>query len=81
VFSVPLYAIMQDRAAKAQRARIIAANNVLNAASMVAGAGAIAGLAALGVRPASVLMAMGGLNLLAAALFYRPAFSAPPTTS
>ena len=81
VFSVPLYAIMQDRAAKAQRARMIAANNVLNAASMVAGAGVIAGLAALGVRPASVLMAMGGLNLLVAASFYRPATSAPPTTS
>ncbi len=81
VFSVPLYAIMQDRAAKAQRARMIAANNVLNAASMVAGAGVIAGSAALGVRPASVLMAMGGLNLLVGAWFYRPATSAPPTTS
>lgn len=81
VFSVPLYAIMQDRAAKAQRARMIAANNVLNAASMVAGAVAIAGLAALGVRPALVLMALGGLNLLVGAWFYRPAASAPPTTS
>ncbi len=81
VFSVPLYAIMQDRAAKAQRARMIAANNVLNAASMVAGAGVIAGLAALGIRPASVLMATGAVNLLVAAWFYRPAANAPPTTS
>ncbi len=79
VFSVPLYAILQERAEPAQRARMIAANNVLNAASMVAGAGVIAALAALGVRPASVLMAAGGLNLLIAALAFRPATGTAPT--
>jgi len=71
VFSVPLYAIIQERAEPAQRARMVAANNVLNAAFMVVGAGAIAGLAALGMRPASVLMAAAGLNLLVAAFMRR----------
>lgn len=46
-FIVPLYALVQFRSAKEQRARIIAANNILNALFMVAGALlAIAGLAA-----------------------------------
>ena len=81
VFSVPLYTILQERAEPAQRARMIAANNVLNAAFMVLGAGVIAGLAALGIRPASVLMAVGGLNLLVAGLLYGPASSITPETS
>ncbi len=42
VFSVPLYAIVQARAAPGERARMIAANNVLNAGFMVAGS-AVAG--------------------------------------
>jgi len=78
VFSVPLYAMLQDRAPPAQRARMIAANNVLNAAFMVVGAGVIAGLAALGIRPASVLMVAGGLNLLVAALFNSAVADAVP---
>lgn len=46
-FIVPLYALVQFRSAEAQRARIIAANNILNALFMVSGALlAIAGLAA-----------------------------------
>jgi len=81
VFSVPLYAILQDRAEPGQRARMVAANNVLNAAFMVVGAGVIAGLAAIGMRPASVLMVTGGLNLLVAGLVSRPATSLAPKTS
>ena len=50
VFSVPLYATIQERSPEAGRARMIAANNVMNAAFMVVGAGVIAGLAALGER-------------------------------
>lgn len=46
-FIVPLYALVQFRSAEAQRARIIAANNILNALFMVVGALlAIAGLSA-----------------------------------
>ncbi|MBL8488990.1 MAG: MFS transporter [Rhodocyclaceae bacterium] len=42
-FIVPLYALVQQRSAEAHRARIIAANNILNALFMVAGALAAAG--------------------------------------
>ncbi len=66
VFSVPLYAILQNRADPAHRARMIAANNVMNAACMVIGAGAIAGLAALGMRAADILALAAGINLLVA---------------
>jgi MFS family permease len=38
VFSVPLYALLQQRAPAAWRARMVAANNVMNAVAMVAGA-------------------------------------------
>ena len=37
-FTVPLYALIQSRSAPAERSRIIAANNILNAAFMVASA-------------------------------------------
>ncbi|MBL8399697.1 MAG: MFS transporter [Candidatus Accumulibacter phosphatis] len=43
-FIVPLYALIQLRSAPEQRARIIAANNILNALFMVCGALAAAGL-------------------------------------
>jgi acyl-[acyl-carrier-protein]-phospholipid O-acyltransferase/long-chain-fatty-acid--[acyl-carrier-protein] ligase len=63
VFSVPLHAIIQERAAPSQRARIIAANNVLNAAFMVLGSGAAAALAAAGLGAPSVLRLLALLNL------------------
>jgi len=43
-FIVPLYALIQLRSAPAQRARIIAANNIVNALFMVVGSLAAAGL-------------------------------------
>ncbi|MDD5247406.1 MAG: MFS transporter [Rhodocyclaceae bacterium] len=48
-FIVPLYALVQQRSRAEHRARIIAANNILNAAFMVAGALAAAGLLAAGL--------------------------------
>ena len=48
-FIVPLYALIQLRSATGHRARIIAANNILNALFMVVGALAAAGLLAQGV--------------------------------
>jgi 1-acyl-sn-glycerol-3-phosphate acyltransferase len=48
-FIVPLYALVQLRSAPEQRARIIAANNILNALFMVVGALAAAGLLAAGL--------------------------------
>lgn len=44
LFSVPMYALLQLRAAPAERARIIAANNVMNAVFMIASAAWTAGV-------------------------------------
>lgn len=63
VFSVPLYAIVQERAAPNERARMIAANNVLNAAFMVAGSAVAAGLAAWGMGAPAMLRLLAALNL------------------
>ena len=71
VFSVPLYAIIQERSPGAGRARMIAANNVMNAMFMVVGAGAVTGLAWLGMRPAGILAVAGLLNLGVAAWIVR----------
>lgn len=48
-FVVPLYVLIQSRSDPVHRARIIAANNILNALFMVAGALTAAGLLGLGV--------------------------------
>ena len=48
VFVVPLYAIIQDRSDPARRSRMLAANNVMGAAFMTAGAGGAAGLLTIG---------------------------------
>lgn len=64
-FSVPLYAEIQRRARPNWRARTVAANNVLNAAFMVAGAVVAAGLAAAGLAAPHILMLTALINLLA----------------
>jgi 1-acyl-sn-glycerol-3-phosphate acyltransferase len=67
-FIVPLYALMQLRSAPAHRARIIAANNIVNALFMVVGAGAAAGLLAGGLSiPA--LFAVAALSNAAVAVY------------
>ena len=48
-FIVPLYALIQVRSSVSHRARIIAANNIVNALFMVVGAGAAAGLLSVGL--------------------------------
>ncbi len=63
IFSVSLYALIQDIAPPAERSRMIAANNVLNAAAMVAASAAAAGFAFLGMSPPSILLATGAGNL------------------
>lgn len=59
-FVVPLYVLMQSRSAPELRARIIAANNILNALFMVAGALAAGALLGLGV---SILSCSGSQRL------------------
>ena len=66
LYSVPLYAVIQDRSLPAQQARMIAANNVVNAVAMVAAAGVAAGLAAAGMAPSTVLLVTAAANLLVA---------------
>ncbi len=71
VFSVPLYAIIQDTAAPSERSRMIAANNIMNALFMVAGAAAAAGMAAMGLRAPSVLHVAAVANLSVAVWIVR----------
>ncbi|MGD0433160.1 MAG: MFS transporter, partial [Acetobacteraceae bacterium] len=56
VFSVPLYAIIQDMAKPAERSRMVAANNVMNALFMVLGAAAAALMAGFGFSAPLVLL-------------------------
>lgn len=71
MFSVPLYAIIQESSAPDERSRMIAANNVMNALFMVASAGAVAGLAALGLDAPGVLKVAALANLFVAVWIVR----------
>ena len=71
VFSVPLYALVQNRAPRSHRARIIAANNAMNAVFMVAGAVVAAALAALHVSVSGILAVAAVLNLVVALMLCR----------
>jgi acyl-[acyl-carrier-protein]-phospholipid O-acyltransferase / long-chain-fatty-acid--[acyl-carrier-protein] ligase len=77
-YSVPLYAAMQRHARPDWRARTVAANNVLNAAFMVAGAIIAAGLAAAGVAATEILTVTALVNLLAALAVWRWLRGSPP---
>jgi 1-acyl-sn-glycerol-3-phosphate acyltransferase len=70
-FTVPLYVIMQTRSAVRQRARVIAANNILNALFMVVGAIVAAALLALGFTIPTLFGIAAFCNLLIAAYIYR----------
>ncbi len=63
IYIVPLYAIMQHRSDERYLARIIAANNVMNACFMVVGSVVVVGLFALEVAVAEVLLTFGLLNI------------------
>ena len=64
IYSVPLYALIQQRSPVTHRARIIAANNILNALFMVASA-VIAGiLLAVGWTVPQLFLTMGLANAL-----------------
>ncbi len=67
LFSVPLYALLQERSLPSQRARMVAANNVVNAAAIVLGAVTVAALAAAGWRAPAILLLAAGLTLLVTA--------------
>ncbi len=71
IYSVPLYALVQERSAPSHRARMVAANNVVNAIAMAVAAGLTAALAAVGVPPARVLLGTACINLAVAAWIVR----------
>jgi 1-acyl-sn-glycerol-3-phosphate acyltransferase len=70
-FVVPLYVLIQTKSDIAHRARIIAANNILNALFMVVGALTAAGLLAGGLSiPQLFLIAAGGSAVVAVLGYY-----------
>jgi len=66
LYSVPMYALIQMRSAPTHRARIIAANNVLNALFMVASSIIAALLLKAGLGIAQIFLLTGIVNLLVA---------------
>lgn len=67
-FVVPTFAFVQAAADEDRRARVIAGNNVLNAAFMVAGAVVVAGLQFAGFGAPALLGLIGAASLLVAIL-------------
>jgi len=70
-YIVPLYALVQSRSEAANRSRVIAANNILNALFMVVAAGLAVGLSKLGVGVAGLFLTAGLINALVAILLFR----------
>jgi len=64
VYSVPMYALIQLRSPASHRARVIAANNILNALFMIVSALAAGALLGAGLGVTEVFLAVGLLNLL-----------------
>ncbi|MCQ8818708.1 MFS transporter [Pseudoalteromonas agarivorans] len=70
-YTVPLYALIQQRTEEASRSRVIAANNVLNALLMVGSAIlSIVTLSVLEWHISSLLLLLAGLNLLISIYIY-----------
>ena len=63
-FSVPLYAQMQARAQPTHRARVVAANNILNAGFILASSALVWALDAAGLALAGTLCVVVGLHAL-----------------
>ena len=70
-FIVPLYALVQLRSAPGHRARIIAANNILNALFMVVGALGAGALLGAGLSIPALFAGAAALNALVALYIYR----------
>ena len=67
IYSVPLYALIQQHTPASHRSRIIAANNILNALYMVVCSAYCAGLLIAGVSVPQLLLSVALLNALAGA--------------
>jgi acyl-[acyl-carrier-protein]-phospholipid O-acyltransferase/long-chain-fatty-acid--[acyl-carrier-protein] ligase len=71
IYIVPLYTIMQTRCAESHRSRTVAANNILNALFMVGGAVLTMVLLKMHMNVTEIFLAVGIVNLGAAALLRR----------
>ena len=70
LYSVPMYALIQLRAQPTHRARIIAANNILNALFMIVSAVIVGVLLKIGASIAQVFLCVAGANALVAAYIF-----------
>jgi 1-acyl-sn-glycerol-3-phosphate acyltransferase len=70
LFSVPLYALIQSRSEPSHRARIIAANNILNAFFMIVASLMAKGLLDAGLTFPQLFLVMGLMNAAVAAYIY-----------
>ncbi|MFL0356935.1 MFS transporter [Erythrobacter sp. GH1-10] len=66
MFVVPLYAFLTTRCAPDAASRTIAANNIVNSLSMVAGSGIAIGMAALGIPVAEQLLLATAMTVISA---------------
>jgi len=69
-YSVPLYALIQSRSEPSHRARIIAANNILNAFFMIVSALMAMALSRAGVGIPGIFLTTALLNIVVAAYIY-----------
>ncbi|CDY73367.1 Lysophospholipid transporter LplT / 2-acylglycerophosphoethanolamine acyltransferase / Acyl-[acyl-carrier-protein] synthetase [Caballeronia glathei] len=69
-YSVPLYALIQSRSQPTHRARIIAANNILNSFFMIVSSLMALGLTSLGVGIPGIFLVTALLNVVVAAYIY-----------
>ena len=70
LYSVPMYALIQMRSQASHRARIIAANNILNALFMITSAVVVGALLALGLTIPQVFMVIAVLNAVVAVYIF-----------
>src|SRR5205823_5829162 len=70
LYSVPMYALIQMRSQPSHRARIIAANNILNALFMIVSAVGVGLLLKLGLTIPQVFLVTGLLNALVAGYIF-----------
>ena len=71
VYAVPMYTVLQHRVKDAVRARMIAANNILNALFMVTATVIVMGLLSFAVTIPQIFLIVGVLNAIVALLFLR----------
>lgn len=69
-YTVPLMTFIQQRSAAAERSRVIAGNNILNALLMVVSSVVLVALLAVGVSIPGIFLALAVLNIAAAVYIY-----------